>query len=82
MHLSQWRDRAPTKEALSPKVMAAIQPILAALDSGPGNSSWMVWGEDPARRYLVFAMSDAGLLQINVRVNVCLLYTSPSPTRH
>jgi hypothetical protein len=30
----------------------------------------VVWGDDPALRYTIFAATDAGMVQVNVRVNV------------
>lgn len=70
MRFSEWRDRAPNKESLGPKVVAILEPILHILGADADASCWIVWGEDPASRYLVFAISDAGLIQANVRVNV------------
>jgi hypothetical protein len=70
MRLSAWRDRAPHKDALIPKVVAVIEPILTALGAGGDPDCWIVWGEDPASRYMVLALGDAGLIVVNVRVNV------------
>jgi hypothetical protein len=70
MRLSAWRDRAPHKDALNPKVVAVIDPILTALGAGTDPDCWIVWGDDPASRYMVLALGDAGLIVVNVRVNV------------
>ena len=70
MRLSDWRTRAPHKDALAAKVMAVIDPVLAALGAEPDPSAWIVWGEDPGVRYVVLVPTDAGLLQVLVRVNV------------
>jgi hypothetical protein len=70
MRLSDWRTRAPHKDAMTPKVIAVIEPVLAALGAEPDPSCWIVWGDDPAVRYVVLAPTDAGLLQVLVRVNV------------
>ena len=70
MRLSDWRTRAPHKDALAPRVMAVIDPVLAALGAEPDPSAWIVWGEDPGVRYVMLVPTDAGLLQVLVRVNV------------
>jgi hypothetical protein len=70
MRLSDWRTRAPHKDAMTPKVLAVVEPVLAALGAESDPSCWVVWGDDPAVRYVVLAPTDAGLLQILVRVNV------------
>jgi hypothetical protein len=70
MRLSDWRTRAPHKDAMAPKVIAVIEPVLAALGAEADPSCWIVWGDDPAVRYVVLAPTDAGLLQVLVRVNV------------
>ena len=70
MRLSDWRTRAPHKDALTPKVIAVIDPVLASLGAEPDPSAWIVWGEDPGVRYVMLVPTDAGLLQVLVRVNV------------
>ena len=69
MRLSDWRTRAPHKDALTPKVIAVIDPVLASLGAEPDPSAWIVWGEDPGVRYVMLVPTDAGLLQVLVRVN-------------
>jgi hypothetical protein len=70
MRLSDWQTRAPHKDALSPKVLAVIEPVLASLGAEPDPSAWIVWGEDPGVRYVMLVPTEAGLLQVLVRVNV------------
>lgn len=70
MRLSDWRTRAPHKDALTPKVLAVIDPVLASLGAEPDPPAWIVWGEDPGVRYVMLVPTDAGLLQVLVRVNV------------
>ncbi len=70
MRLSEWRTRAPHKDSMTPKVLAVIDPVLAALGAEPDPSTWIVWGEDPGVRYAMLVPTDAGLLQVLVRVNV------------
>ncbi len=69
MRLSDWRSRSPHRDAMGPKVMAAVEPVLAALGSEPDPRCWVVWGDDPAIRYLVLVPSPAGLIELHVRVN-------------
>jgi hypothetical protein len=70
MRLSDWRTRAPHKDALTAKVLAVVDPVLASLGAEPDPSAWIVWGEDPGVRYVMLVPTDAGLLQVLVRVNV------------
>lgn len=70
MRLSEWRTRAPHKEAMTPKVLAVVESVLSALGAGDDPSCWVVWGDDPGVRYVLLAPTDAGLLQVLVRVNV------------
>lgn len=70
MRLSDWRTRAPHRESLTPKVVAVIEPVLLTLGAGSDPSCWIVWGDDPAIRYQLFAPTAAGLVQVHVRVNV------------
>ena len=70
MHLSDWRGRSPTKDAMAPRVMTAIQSVLAALGGDPDPPCWVSWGDDPAIRYLVLVPTAAGLVEVHVRVNV------------
>jgi len=70
MRLSEWRNHAPRKESMSPKVMGVIEPVLRSLGAEEDPSSWIVWGDDPEARYVLLVPTDAGLLQVLVRVNV------------
>jgi hypothetical protein len=70
MRLSDWRARAPAKDSMAPKVIEVIEPVLVALGADADPGCWIVWGDDPAARYLLLVPTDAGLLQIAVRVNV------------
>ena len=70
MRLSEWRTRAPHKDAMTPKVIAVIEPVLASLGAESDPSCWVVWGDDPAVRYVLLVPTAAGLLQVLVRVNV------------
>jgi len=70
MRLSDWQRRAPHKDSMTPKVLAVIEPVLVSLGAAPDPSCWIVWGEDPGVRYVMLVPTDAGLLQVLVRVNV------------
>jgi len=69
MRLSGWRARAPSQDAVAPKVIAVAEGSLAALGAEPDPDCWIAWGDDPSARYLVLAPTPAGLIQVNVRVN-------------
>lgn len=70
MRLSDWQARAPHPDSMTPKVLAVVEPLLAAMGAGQDPPCWVVWGEDPGARYVLLALTPAGLLQVNVRVNV------------
>ncbi len=72
MRLSDWQARAPFKESMAPKVVEVIRSVTIALGAGADPGCWVSWGDDPAARYVVFAPTAAGLLQIPVRVNIPL----------
>lgn len=70
MRLREWRDAAPRKDSMGPKVLTVIDGTLDLLGSEPDPDCWVVWGDDPAVRYTILVPVDAGLLSVNVRVNV------------
>ena len=70
MRLSAWRAAAPHKEAATAKVAAVIDPILAAFGAEPDPYCWVVWGDEPAVRFVVLVPTEAGLIHCFVRVNV------------
>jgi hypothetical protein len=70
MRLSEFRAKAPFKDAVAPKVVAVIEQALVALGADVDPVCWVAWGDDPRIRYLVFAPTPAGLGQVNVRVAV------------
>jgi hypothetical protein len=70
MRLSEWRAHAPVKDAVAPKVVAVVESAIVTLGAQPDPDCWIVWGDDPAVRYLVFVPTAAGLIQLNVRVTV------------
>lgn len=70
MQFSEWRAKAPNKDAASPKVVAVIEQALVALGADRDPECWVAWGDDPGIRYLVLVPTPAGMLQISVRVMV------------
>lgn len=70
MRLSDWRAHAPVKDSISPKVAGVVESAIVTLGAEPDPECWIVWGDDPAVRYLVFVPVAAGLIQLNVRVMV------------
>ena len=70
MRLSGWRAHAPAAEAVSAKVVRVIESALTTIGAETDPECWVVWGEDPGIRYLLFIPIDSGLVQVNVRVSV------------
>jgi hypothetical protein len=70
MRFSEWRAKAPAIEAGSAKVAAVVEAALTTLGADRDPECWVAWGDDPAVRYLLLAPTPAGLVQLNVRVNV------------
>jgi hypothetical protein len=70
MRLSEWRTRAPHKDAMTPKVLGVVEPVLTALGADEDPRCWVVWGDDPGVRYTLLVPTDSGLMQALVRVNV------------
>jgi hypothetical protein len=70
MLLSDWRGRTPHRDSMTSKVMAVVEPLLEAMGSTNDPTCFVVWGDDPAIRYMILIPTDAGLLQVHVRVNV------------
>lgn len=55
---------------MTPKVIAVIQPVLAALGAESDPPCWMAWGDDPGIRYMMLVPTPVGLIELHVRVNV------------
>lgn len=70
MRLSEWRALAPTREAVTPRVTAVVDPVLSSLGAEPDPDCWIAWGEEPASRFTVFVPTEPGLIACFVRVNV------------
>jgi len=70
MRLSEWRASATSREATAPKVLETLQRVLAVLGAEPDPPCWVAWGDDPTTRYVVLVPIPAGLVTVNVRVNI------------
>jgi hypothetical protein len=70
MRLSDWRAEAPARESLAPKVLEVVAPVMRALVGDPDPDCWVVWGDDPALRFTILAVTEAGLATCFVRLNV------------
>jgi hypothetical protein len=70
MRLSDWRSVAPHESSMSPKVIATLEPVLVALGAESDPPCWIAWGDDPAARFTVLALGEAGLVVCSVRINV------------
>jgi hypothetical protein len=69
MLLSDWRGIESHAAALTPKVVAAVEPVLTGLGAEADPDCWIVWGDDPSR-FTVLAPTPAGLVNVHVRVTV------------
>lgn len=67
MRLSEWRAKAPVRDALGPKVMAVVTPVLGVLDVEADPQVWVLWGDDPSSKFTIFAPIPAGLVLVSVR---------------
>lgn len=70
MRLSDWRASAPHPDSLNPKVESTVVAVLTSLGVEPDAECWVLWGDDPMVRWFLMAPTSAGLVEVNVRVNV------------
>jgi hypothetical protein len=70
MRLSEWRATAPTRESMTLKVLAVVEPVLHAIGAEPDPECWVAWGDDPAIRYSILVPVAPGLITCVVRVNI------------
>jgi len=70
MRLSKWRAAAPTRDSMTLKVLAIVEPVLASMGAEPDPQCWVAWGDDPSIRYGILAPIHAGLVVCVVRVNM------------
>jgi hypothetical protein len=67
MRLSEWRTKAPVKDALGARVLDVVVPVLGVLDVEADPQAWVHWGDDPGSRYTIYAPIVAGLVVVAVR---------------
>lgn len=70
MRLSDWQAGTPHRDSMGTKVLVPVHDALALLGADRDPECWIVWGDDPAVRWTILAPTAAGLVQVNVRVNV------------
>jgi hypothetical protein len=70
MRLSEWRAKAPSKDAGGPKVAAVVDAVIDALGADRDPHCWVAWGEEPAIRYTILVPTEPGLIVSFVRVNL------------
>jgi hypothetical protein len=70
MRLGEWRASATGKKVIPAKVADVLESALHALGVPADPVAYVLWGDQPEVRFLVFAASDAGLAYVAVRVNV------------
>jgi hypothetical protein len=70
MRLSEFASSAKSPDAVSPKVLGTLVPILSAFGAGEDPEGWLTWGDETATRWTFLAPTPAGLVTCHVRVNV------------
>jgi hypothetical protein len=70
VRLSEWQARTDHRDSMAEKVLAPVRDGLALLGAERDPECWIAWGDDPQARWTILAPADAGLVQVNVRVNV------------
>ena len=70
MRLSEWQASAPHRDSMAEKVLTPARDALALLGTERDPECLVVWGDDPQARWTILVPSPAGLVQVNVRVNV------------
>lgn len=70
MRLSEWQASTIHRVSMDEKVLAPTRDALALLGADRDPECWIVWGDDPLVRWTLLVPSPAGLVQVNVRVNV------------
>jgi hypothetical protein len=70
MRLGEWQASTPHRDAMADKVLSPARDALALLGADRDPECWIVWGDDPQSRWTLLVPTVAGLVQVNVRVNV------------
>ncbi len=68
MRLSEWRARAPHKNAESSRIAAVVDPVMVAFGADPDPHCWVAWGDEPTARFTILAPTDPGLISCFVRI--------------
>lgn len=70
MRLSEWRAKPPVRDALGPKQLAVISPVLGVFGVENDPHAWVQWGDDPGSKYSILVPISAGLVVVAVRANI------------
>jgi hypothetical protein len=70
MRLSEWQAHTNHPDSMTEKVLAPARHALDLLGAERDPECWIAWGDDPNVRWILLVPSAAGLVQVNVRVNV------------
>lgn len=70
MRLSAWQAQTGHRDSITEKVLVPARDALALLGAERDPECWIMWGDDPQLRWTILAPTAAGLVQVNVRVNV------------
>ena len=70
MRLSEWQARGDHRDSMAEKVLDPARAALELLGAERDPECWIVWGDDPSVRWMLLAPAAAGLVQVNVRVNI------------
>ena len=70
MRLSEWRAKPPVRDALGPKVMAVVSPVLGVFGVEDDPHAWVQWGDDPASKYSILVPISGGLVVVAIRANM------------
>jgi hypothetical protein len=70
VRLSEWQAKPAHPDAMPDKVLAPARDALVLLGAEADPECWIVWGDDPVVRWTILVPAVAGLVVVNVRVNV------------
>jgi hypothetical protein len=70
VRLGEWQARTEHRASMAEKVLAPARDALELLGAERDPECWIAWGDDPQVRWTILAPAIAGLVQVNVRVNV------------
>lgn len=70
MRLSEWRAQPPVRDALGPKIMAVVSPVLGVFGVEDDPHAWVQWGDDPASKYSILVPIPGGLVVVAIRANL------------